>query len=41
MENAIRWADEMNCAVTVCNTDGVIFYMNEKAKKTFAKYGDW
>ena len=40
MENVIRWADEMNCAVTVCNTDGVIFYMNEKAKKTFAKYGD-
>lgn len=35
-----KWADEMNCAVTVCNTEGVILYMNEKAKRTFAKHGD-
>ena len=26
------WAKEMNCAVTVCDKEGVIIYMNDKAK---------
>lgn len=30
----------MNCAVTVCDTEGVIMYMNEKSRETFAKHGD-
>lgn len=34
------WTKEMNCAVTVCNTEGIILYMNDKAKATFAKHGD-
>lgn len=34
------WAKEMNCAVTVCDNDGIILYMNDKAKETFVKYGD-
>ena len=34
------WAKEMNCAVTVCDKDGIILYMNDKAKETFAKHGD-
>lgn len=34
------WAKEMNCAVTVCDTEGVILYMNDKAKETFARHGD-
>ncbi|MCR2031101.1 PAS domain-containing protein [Alistipes timonensis] len=34
------WADEVDCAVTVCDTEGVILYMNEKARATFAKHGD-
>ena len=34
------WAKEMNCAVTVCDKEGVILYMNDKAKATFAKHGD-
>lgn len=34
------WANEMNCAVTVCDKEGVILYMNDKAKETFAKHGD-
>ena len=36
------WAKEMNCAVTVtvCDVDGVILYMNDKAKETFASHGD-
>lgn len=34
------WAKEMNCAVTVCDKEGIILYMNDKAKDTFAKNGD-
>lgn len=34
------WAKEINCAVTVCDKDGIILYMNDKAKETFAKHGD-
>ena len=28
-----EWANEMNCAVTVCDTEGIILYMNEKAAR--------
>lgn len=34
------WAENMNCAVTVCDANGTILYMNEKARTTFAKYGN-
>ncbi len=34
------WAKEMNCAVTVCDNNGIILYMNDKAKETFARHGD-
>lgn len=34
------WAKEMNCAVTVCDAEGVILYMNDKAKEIFASHGD-
>ena len=30
----------MNCAVTACDKEGIIIYMNDKAKDTFAKHGD-
>ena len=35
-----QWAKEMNCAVTVCDTECTIVFMNEKACATFAKHGD-
>ncbi|MGL5318441.1 MAG: PAS domain-containing protein [Bacteroidales bacterium] len=35
-----EWVKEMNCAVTVCDTEGTILYMNEKSCRTFEKYGD-
>jgi transcriptional regulator with PAS, ATPase and Fis domain len=35
----IKWADEINADVTVCDMDGVIIYMNEHAVKTFKKDG--
>lgn len=34
------WAKEMNCAITVCNNEGVILYMNDKAKETYASHGN-
>ena len=40
MKNSFPWAEEVNCAVTVCDTEGVILYMNEKARATYAKHGD-
>ena len=30
---------ELDSAITVCDKDGVILFMNEKACKTFEKYG--
>lgn len=34
------WSKEINCAVTVCDKEGVVLYMNDKAKETFARHGD-
>ena len=34
------WSKEINCAITVCDVEGKILYMNDKAKATFAKHGD-
>ena len=39
-ENPFPWADGMNCAVTVCDTEGVILYMNEKARATYIQHGN-
>ena len=30
----------MNCAVTVCDADGIIVYMNDKAIETYKKHGN-
>lgn len=41
MENILPdWAKEMNCAVTVCDADCNIIYMNDLSRKTFASRGD-
>lgn len=37
--NVSAWAEKMNCAVTVCDREGVILYMNEKSRETFASHG--
>lgn len=33
------WAEDMNCAVTVCDKNGIIIYMNSKSRATFCKDG--
>ena len=38
--NCFDWAEELSCAVTVCDKDGVVVYQNAKARKTFESYGD-
>jgi transcriptional regulator with PAS, ATPase and Fis domain len=35
-----KWAEETNCAVTVCDKEANIIYMNKKSRETFAKHGD-
>ena len=36
----LQWPDNVNCAISVCDMDGVILYMNDRAKETFASHGD-
>lgn len=35
----IKYFDEIPAAVTVCDADGIILYMNEKSATTFQKDG--
>lgn len=35
-----QWAEELDCAVTVCDLNTIVLYMNTKARRTFEKYGD-
>ena len=39
MKNKNAWLKEFDVAVTVCDRDGVLLEMNDKAIKTFAKDG--
>lgn len=34
-----EWLNQYNAAVTVCDIDGIIIYMNQKSGKTFEKWG--
>lgn len=34
------WVKRIGCAVTICDKDGVILYMNDLARKTFEKHGN-
>lgn len=36
-----NWVKEFNSAITVCDTDGKIIYMNDKAASTFAGDGGY
>ena len=38
--NDVNYFNELNCAITVCDKEGVIIYCNKKSKETFANYGD-
>ena len=34
------WVKCIGCAVTICDKEGVILYMNDLARSTFARHGD-
>ena len=36
----VQWAEGLNCAVTVCDKEGIVLYMNARARATFASAGD-
>ena len=38
--NNFDWAEGMACAVTAADKDGVIRYMNRRARETYRKHGD-
>ena len=40
LEQLAHWADEVNYAVTICDADCKILYMNQRSRDTFAKQGD-
>ncbi len=33
------WSDEFDGAITICNCEGIITYMNDNSQKQFQKYG--
>ncbi|MFV0592770.1 MAG: PAS domain-containing protein [Draconibacterium sp.] len=35
----VNWAEEFNGAITVCDRDGIIVYMNHRSVDQFQKYG--
>ncbi len=39
-KNIFDWAVKCGFAVTICDCNANILYMNEKSKATFAKYGN-
>ena len=39
MMEQFSWYEDMNCAVTVCDTEGVIVYQNKAARELYAKRG--
>jgi len=38
--NNLKFFNEIDCAITICDENFIIMYMNDKAKKTFEKYGN-
>lgn len=33
------WSEEFEGAITICDLEGIIIYMNDGSKKSFMKYG--
>lgn len=34
------WLEEDEAAITICDLNGIILYMNERSRKSFTKYDD-
>lgn len=35
-----NWAEEIDAAVTICDTEGTVLYMNQRSRNTFSKNGE-
>lgn len=35
----MNWADSISAAITVCDLNGIIIYLNHQSAEVFAKYG--
>ena len=35
----MNWADDIDGAITVCDTEGTVLYMNKRSQETFNKEG--
>lgn len=33
LDNPFPWADELDCAVTVCDTEGAVLYQNSRSRE--------
>ena len=40
MANIQDWAEQTGCAITVCDREGKVIYMNERSRLTFDKDGE-
>lgn len=40
MKSPADWAEAIDCAVTICDAQGKILFMNERSRQTFARHGD-
>lgn len=36
----LHWADSIDCAVTICDAEYKIIYMNDRSRATFARHRD-
>ena len=39
INEALMWAEGTHCAITVCDLDGKVIFMNERSRATFDKDG--
>ena len=39
IEEALAWAEGTHCAITVCDLEGKVIFMNERSRATFDKEG--
>ena len=36
----VSWLDQDDAAITICDLNGVIVYMNDRSKRSFSKYDE-
>lgn len=39
-DSLLQWAEDVDYAVTICDADCKIIYMNRRSRETFARHGD-